>query len=70
MTKNTTNFYPSIGSDVTGDVTYTNGNGGEYSVTWQNVGDFTAGKGWKEATGRLVSSPSHIPNSYILMYSC
>jgi hypothetical protein len=40
------------GSDGTGSVTYTNGAGGEYSVNWQNPGDFTSGKGWQTATDR------------------
>jgi len=55
-----------------GDVTYTNGAGGQYSVNWQNVDDFTAGKGWQQATGRTITfSGSFNPgsNGYLAVYT-
>jgi len=33
-------------TDGGGAVTYTKGNAGEYSVSWQNCDNFVAGKGW------------------------
>lgn len=35
-----------------GTVEYQNGDAGEYSVTWVNDGDFTAGKGWATGSDR------------------
>jgi hypothetical protein len=35
-----------------GQVTYTNKAAGQYTVNWSNCKDFTAGKGWRNATGR------------------
>ena len=37
-----------------GSVAYTNGNGGSYSVNWQNCNNFVAGKGWLTGSGRSV----------------
>lgn len=35
------------------DVTYTNGDGGEYSVTWtEGSTNFVAGKGWSTGSAR------------------
>lgn len=45
-------FYYSFWTNGGGTVDYTNGNAGEYSVTWQNNGDFTAGKGWNPGSAR------------------
>lgn len=59
-------------SDGKGSVTYTNGAAGEYSVKWSNVGDFTAGKGWKTATGRTINfSGTFNPgsNGYLAVYT-
>jgi len=39
-------FFYSFYTDGGGSVTYTNGAKGEYSTSWKNNGDFTAGKGW------------------------
>jgi endo-1,4-beta-xylanase len=35
-----------------GNVVYTNGAAGKYTVNWSNVGDFTAGKGWNPGSAR------------------
>jgi endo-1,4-beta-xylanase len=45
-------YYYSFWTNGGGTVDYTNGNGSEYSVTWQNDGDFTAGKGWNPGGAR------------------
>jgi endo-1,4-beta-xylanase len=36
-------------------VTYNNGANGQYDVTWNNVGNFVAGKGWKPGAARVVT---------------
>lgn len=46
-------FYYSFWTDGTGDVTYTNGAAGEYSVQWSgNQGNFVAGKGYNPGGDR------------------
>jgi endo-1,4-beta-xylanase len=39
-------YYYSFWTDGGAAVTYTNGAGGEYSVTWGTGGNFVGGKGW------------------------
>lgn len=45
-------YYYSFWTNGGGTVEYTNGNAGQYSVTWQNDGDFTAGKGWNPGSAQ------------------
>jgi endo-1,4-beta-xylanase len=45
-------YYYSFYTNGGGTVDYTNGDGGEYSVTWENDGDFTAGKGWNPGSAQ------------------
>ena len=46
-------YYYSFWTDGSGDVTYTNGAGGEYSVTWSgDAGNFVGGKGWNPGAAR------------------
>jgi len=48
-------YYYSFWTEGTGTVDYTNGAAGEYSVTWENAGDFTAGKGWSTGAARDIT---------------
>ena len=45
-------YFYSWWSDGGGRAQYTNGPGGQYSVSWTNVGNFVGGKGWNPGTGR------------------
>lgn len=47
-------FYYSFWTDNGGTVTYTNGPAGQYSVNWQNCGNFVAGKGWNPGSAQYV----------------
>lgn len=45
-------FYYSWWTDGGSDVTYTNLEGGTYSVRWSPGGNFVGGKGWNPGTAR------------------
>ncbi|KAI8622895.1 putative endo-1,4-beta-xylanase A precursor [Xylariaceae sp. FL1651] len=65
-------FYQFWDDGSSGNTVYTNGAGGEYSVTWSNVGDFTAGKGWKQATNRVINFSGNVQasgNFYLAVYT-
>ncbi|KEY83539.1 endo 1,4 beta xylanase [Aspergillus fumigatus] len=66
-------YYYSFWTNGAGSVQYTNGAGGEYSVTWanQNGGDFTCGKGWNPGSDHDITfSGSFNPsgNAYLSVY--
>lgn len=46
-------FYYSFWTDGAATVTYTNGEGGSYSVEWSgNQGNWVGGKGWQTGSAR------------------
>jgi len=65
-------FYYSFWTDGTGDVTYTNGNAGAYTVTWTgNQGNFVAGKGWNPGSAQDITFTANFApsgNSYLSVY--
>jgi len=70
-TGNNNGFFYSFYTDGGGTVTYTNGAGGSYSVTWENSGDFVAGKGWNPGSAQTISfTANYAPsgNSYLSVY--
>lgn len=57
-------YFYSYWTNGEGSITYNNGPGGEYTVDWNNVGNFVAGKGWNPGSAQYIPSPpphqSHI----------
>ncbi|KIO27328.1 carbohydrate-binding module family 1 protein [Tulasnella calospora MUT 4182] len=65
-------YYYSFWTDGAGTVSYTNGAGGSYSVTWSgNAGNWVGGKGWNPGAARAITySGTYSPNgnSYLSVY--
>ncbi|KZS87222.1 putative endo-1,4-beta-xylanase B precursor [Sistotremastrum niveocremeum HHB9708] len=65
-------YYYSFWTDGSGAVTYTNGPGGQYSVTWSgNAGNFVAGKGWNPGSAQAITFTANYQpngNSYLSVY--
>jgi endo-1,4-beta-xylanase len=64
-------YFYSIYSDSSVTGTYTNGAGGEYSLTWGGSGDVVVGKGWNPGGPMSVEySGTYSPNgnSYLSVY--
>jgi endo-1,4-beta-xylanase len=65
-------YYYSFWTDGAGKVSYTNGAGGNYKVTWSgNNGNFVGGKGWATGSARAISfTGTYSPNgnSYLSIY--
>ncbi len=66
-------FFYSFWTDGQGSVDYNNVDGGGYSVTWSNVGNFVGGKGWNPGAGdRNVTYggtwDAASVNSYLALY--
>ncbi|KAF2270003.1 xylanase [Lojkania enalia] len=65
-------FFYSFWSDNQGQVTYNNEEAGKYSVSWNNVGNFVAGKGWNPGGPKVVNytgtwNAANV-NSYVSLY--
>ncbi|RPA85987.1 hypothetical protein BJ508DRAFT_411594 [Ascobolus immersus RN42] len=65
-------FYFSWWTDNGAQATYTNGPGGQYSITWGTGGNLVGGKGWMPGTSNRVISytADYRPNgnSYLAVY--
>ncbi|PSN64716.1 endo-1,4-beta-xylanase I [Corynespora cassiicola Philippines] len=66
-------YFFSWWSDGQSPVTYTNGNGGSYSVQWNAGGNLVGGKGWNPGTDRSITysanwQPTNNGNSYLTIY--
>ncbi|KAJ3841720.1 xylanase [Lentinula raphanica] len=64
-------YFYSVYSDTTVTGTYTNGPGGEYTLTWGGSGDVVVGKGWNPGGPMSVEySGTYAPdgNSYLSVY--
>jgi endo-1,4-beta-xylanase len=66
-------YFYSWWSDGASPATYTNGNGGSYSVNWQSGGNLVGGKGWNPGSARTITysgtwSPVNNGNSYLTIY--
>ncbi|KAH9908418.1 endo-1,4-beta-xylanase [Xylariomycetidae sp. FL2044] len=64
-------YYYSFWTDHTNSVTYTNGAGSRYDVSWSGDGNFVGGKGWNPGSGHTINySGGYSPNgnSYLAVY--
>ena len=65
------NFYYSFWTDGGGYASMTLNGGGSYSTSWSNCNNFTAGKGWRTGTDRVINFSGTFNggnNGYLAIY--
>lgn len=64
-------YFYSFWTDGQGQINYQNQGGGSYSVQWNNVGNYVAGKGWNPGKAQTITysgSYSTGGNGYLSIY--
>lgn len=64
-------YFYSFWTDGAGYINYQNGQGGSYTVDWQNVGNYVAGKGWNPGYAHEITYSGSFQtsgNGYLSIY--
>lgn len=64
-------YFYSFWTDGAGSINYENTQGGSYTVSWQNVGNYVAGKGWNPGAARTINYSGSFQtsgNGYLSIY--